>query len=231
MKTYLVKECFRTIQGEGYHAGTPAVFLRLVGCNMWSGYEGDRALDSERNQAQCPLWCDTDFTPEGSQRYTAGEVRLLVAARCVSAPVSLIVITGGEPLLQVDDELLHALWSLDPTPMIAIETNGTVRPKFGPNWKSDGHDVMVGLKPWITLSPKQPRSMLQLPLELVSELKLVYPAYDPSDWEDVKCERFIQPAAWRSERTVAAEQDAAAFVIADGTWKLSLQTHKILGVP
>lgn len=218
MKTYLVKEAFRTIQGEGAYAGTPAIFLRLGGCNMWSGNEQDRARDAERNQAECPKWCDTDFT--GGTKMTAADVVRLIHSRLFPVLVPLLVISGGEPLLQVDDEFLDAIVEAFPSLSIAVETNGTVPHK----WNSEKHFI------WITLSPKQPRSMLKLDEFQVGELKLVYPAYDPADWIDFVAERFIQPQASSLHRDERNEKAAAAFVIRDGTWRLSLQTHKITGV-
>lgn len=206
-KQYAVKETFRTIQGEGYHAGTPAFFIRLAGCNMWSGHEEDRARDAERNEAHCPRWCDTDFV--GGFMMTAQEV-----AAKVPTDVPLVVISGGEPLLQVDDALLGMI-RVRTNALIAIETNGTVEAKFMPSpWV------------WITLSPK--RSRAKTKLTTASELKLVWPDYDPYEWADFAAvHKFIQPRANRDIRDEVNEREAALLVAEQGRWRLSLQTHKV----
>lgn len=214
MKTYGVVEVFETVQGEGFHAGTPAVFIRLAGCNLWSGNDERRAADAARSMAVCPLFCDTDFAMR--ERLSAAEVLERVSKFDVKP---LIVVTGGEPLLQLDDELILALRRLPGT--LAIETNGTVRPKFTP-WA----------RMWITLSPK--RSRAETVLEKADELKLVWPAYDPLDWSDYPVpegRRFLQPEAARSSRDANVERGCARYVVRNPQWRLSLQTHKILGVP
>lgn len=219
MKRYIVKESFRTIQGEGYHVGTPSIFIRLAGCNMWSGREEDRERDSKRNLAHCPRWCDTDFV--GGTKLTAGGVAKLIE----DAPrVPLIVLTGGEPLLQVDEELLAALWWEMPGARVAIETNGSVRPSWMPPSSVDAPSNL-----WITMSPKQQRASVQL--TWANEIKLVWPDYDPADWSDFTADhRFVSPRADRTIRDISNEQDAARYVAEQGTWRLSLQTHKVTGM-
>lgn len=218
-RSYSIKETFRTVQGEGFHAGTPAIFIRFAGCNMWSGYEGDRMRDAARNHAQCPLWCDTDFVH--GEKMTAVELGKYVEAQ---NPVPLIVLTGGEPMLQVDDDLLDVLHDAAPEARIAIETNGTARPLFHYDPMLPGNGWL-----WITLSPKRARAATVLPR--ASELKLVYPAYEPVDWLDFPAHHyFLQPCADQQIRQLEVERQAAEYVTGQYRWRLSLQTHKILGV-
>lgn len=220
-KGYKVKELFATLQGEGTHAGTPAIFLRLAGCNMWSGFDEDRARDAQRNGAECPRWCDTDFT--GGDRMTAVGIAHMIREHQNQVERPLLVITGGEPLLQVDDELLSAIKRTNPEMQIAIETNGTVYPRFDLGWVLDD-DV------WITMSPKTPRATILLTPDMVAELKLVFPAYSPSEWSDWTGIKYLQPVAAQKIRTTEIERVAADYVIHHPGWKLSLQTHKILDI-
>lgn len=229
MKTYMVKERFRTIQGEGYHVGTPALFIRLAGCNMWSGRAEDRDRDADRHRAACPRWCDTDFV--GGTRMTAEQV---CDTPVGGHPTPLIVLTGGEPLLQIDGELLHELAVAYPEARIAIETNGTVRPEWFPldgTARSICWDAEPIVRvPWITLSPKRSRSETVLPW--ADEIKLVVPDYDPRDWEDFPARhRFVQPRAHGVTRDEDQEHLAASWVAANSRWRLSLQTHKIVRMP
>lgn len=221
-KTYIVKESFRTVQGEGFHAGTASMFIRFASCNMWSGEEEDRVRDAVRNEAECPRWCDTDFRPGGAFKCTSDEVAALVRDHRVPH----IVLTGGEPLLQVDQELLLALQDVAPDAVIAIETNGTVMPKFN---LPDGPEYTDG-KLWLTLSPKRSRVRTLLPW--AHELKLVVPAYDPAEWEDYpSLHKFVAPQAYGEVRNTKLETKVANWVAyGDGKWRLSLQTHKIVGV-
>jgi organic radical activating enzyme len=214
VKTYGVVEIFETLQGEGYHAGTPATFVRLAGCNLWSGVESTRDSDAWRSGARCPMFCDTDFKIR--ERLTADQIRNRVADLGAKP---LTVITGGEPLLQLDDDLVQALRSL--RGMLAIETNGAVAPRFTP-WA----------RLWLTLSPKLDRSSTLL--KRADELKLVWPAHEPSDWADFPVpegQRFLQPQAHKLRRLPDVEQACASYVVRNPQWRLSLQTHKILGVP
>ena len=219
MSKYAIKEMFRTVQGEGFHAGTAAYFIRFAGCNMWSGHDVDRMRDAQRNHAQCPLWCDTDFV--GGTKMAARDIAKVVEAQ---QPVPLIVLTGGEPMLQVDDDLLDVLHDAAPEARIAIETNGTAPPRFD-------YDRLLPANGWlwITLSPK--RSRERTLLERASELKLVYPAYQPADWADYKAHHFfLQPCADQTIRQPETERQAAEYVTNNYRWRLSLQTHKVLGV-
>jgi 7-carboxy-7-deazaguanine synthase len=214
--TYMVKERFRTVQGEGHHTGTPAIFIRFAGCNMWSGREEDRARDARRNLAQCPNWCDTDFV--GGTKMSARDIGTWLEAEHVTP---LIVLTGGEPMLQVDDELIQVIHDAAPESRIAIETNGTVKPMF---WYENRKGCPSWF--WVTMSPKRAREETVLPW--AHELKLVWPAYEPHRWTDFDAEHFyIQPQADREVRDEHNEHEAA-LVVADGfRWKLSLQGHKI----
>lgn len=213
--TYRVKEVFRTIQGEGYHVGKVATFVRFTACNMWSGREADRYRDSKRNGAECPLWCDTDFV--GGEAY---ELDALVEAVVrESDGATHVVLSGGEPLLQVDSDLLHALH--DAGLFVQIETNGTAE------LKGDGAPM-----PWITMSPKVSRERTVLPW--AHELKLIYPAYSPMEWATFDATyRFLQPLADGDRIVPAHVQGVIDYCRArpDQGWRVGLQTHKILRIP
>lgn len=209
--TYSVKEIFLTLQGEGGQAGRPAVFCRFAGCNLWSGREQDRA------NAVC-TFCDTDFVGmdgEGGGRFTT-PVALAdaVAAKWTGGPDNrLVVCTGGEPLLQLDSPLIDALHARGFT--IALETNGTLAAPSGVDW--------------ICVSPKAHAPVVQ---RTGQELKLVFPQanVDPATFETWDFERFLlQPmdGPARLENT----QAAIAYCLAHPQWRLSVQTHKYLGIP
>ncbi len=209
--SYAVKEIFLTLQGEGGQAGQPAVFCRFAGCNLWSGREEDRA------KAVC-TFCDTDFVGmdgEGGGRFTRAEdLAAAVEAAWTGGPDHrLVVCTGGEPLLQVDGPLIAALHARGFR--IALETNGTLP-------VPDGVD-------WICVSPKADAEVVQTRGQ---ELKLVFPQplADPARFEHMDFERFLlQPmdGPARVENT----QAAIAYCLAHPRWRLSVQTHKYLGIP
>ena len=207
--SYAVKEIFLTLQGEGMQAGRRAVFLRLSGCNLWTGREQDRA------SADC-TFCDTDFVGmdgENGGRYEAGALAAKVAELWNEGDRRLVVITGGEPLLQVDAALIDALHARDFE--IAVETNGTIAAPAGLDW--------------ICVSPKGNTTVVQ---RAGNELKLVWPQpeIDPDALSGWDFEHFlVQPM----DCAVAAAARAAAidFVMRNPRWKLSLQTHKLLGLP
>lgn len=203
--SYRIKEIFPTIQGEGFHAGRAAVFVRFAGCNMWSGDEAHRERDAIRNSAKCPRWCDTDFV--GGETMTAREICDAVAGY---RNYELIVLTGGEPSLQVDMALVQALRNLAPWRDIAMETNGTKRP---PPYL------------WVTLSPKQSRE--KCALHESDEIKIVVPSYDPNEWRDFPTRhRFVQAA----DGVPGSVDAAVSFVQANPAWRLSVQTHKVVGI-
>ena len=210
--TYTVKECFYTLQGEGAQAGRPAVFLRFAGCNLWSGREQDRA------GAVCNF-CDTDFVGtdgEGGGKFTTAEALAAhVAARWPDLKQGrpCVVCTGGEPLLQLDEAAIDALHAQGFE--VAVETNGT-------------QPAPAGLD-WICVSPKA-----DAPLVLTAghELKLVYPQLlaPPERFEGLAFQHFfLQPmdGLLHQQHTKAA----IAYCLAHPRWRLSVQTHKVLGIP
>jgi len=207
---YTVKEIFYTLQGEGANAGRPAVFCRFAGCNLWTGREADRAT------AVCNF-CDTDFVgvgPDGGKFATADALADAVASRWPTSERAnrFVVCTGGEPLLQLDAAAVDALHARGFA--VAVETNGTQEPPRGLDW--------------ICVSPK---SNAPLALTHGNELKLVFPqaGVDPAGFESLEFEQFfLQPMDGPavSENTRAAMN----FCLAHPRWRLSLQTHKLLGI-
>ena len=223
-KAYRVKAIWRTLQGEGVWAGRAAVFIRLVGCNLWSGYEADRPRDAERSGAACPLWCDTEFTKDGSVRLTAED--LAAEAARTGGAVRFCVLTGGEPLLQADRQLVEALRAEGFE--IAVETNGTQRLADAFGGEADWPD-------WIVCSPKLPEE--RLVLEACDELKLVVPDYQPSAYRQLEArvrEHGARRALWvqpeDGPRLADAVELAVELCFADPRWRVSVQTHKVLGV-
>lgn len=209
--TYSVKEIFLTLQGEGGQAGRPAVFCRFAGCNLWSGREVDRA------QAVC-TFCDTDFVgmdgPGGGRFPDAEAVADAVAATWTGGPDNrLVVCTGGEPLLQLDAPLIGALHARGFT--IAVETNGTLAAPAGVDW--------------ICVSPKAQAPVVQTSGQ---ELKLVFPqaGVDPQRFAALDFERFYLQPMDGPDR-VANTEAAIAYCLAHPQWRLSVQTHKYLGIP
>ena len=207
---YSVKEIFYTLQGEGANAGRPAVFCRFAGCNLWTGREADRA------KAVCQF-CDTDFVGtdgDGGGRFqTADALARACRAACGSDGAMLVVLTGGEPMLQVDQDLVDALHTHGFT--IAIETNGTL--------------PVLDTIDWICVSPKAGSDLKQ---RHGQELKLVYPqeGVDPAQFRDLAFEqRFLQPMDGPARE--ANTRAAVAYCKANPAWRLSLQTHKLLGIP
>lgn len=214
VRRYSVREVFTTLQGEGFHAGTPATFVRFAGCNLWSGRDEDRGRDAGRNAAACPRWCDTDFV--GGESMTAEEV----AARVADLP--LVVFTGGEPALQLAAELLLAVRRARPLARLAVETNGTV--EIPPQVRG------VGL--WVCVSPKTRPEWLKVTTG--DELKLVYPAMDPAEWERFAegfQHRFVQPEAGPLGLDFLNMTKAARYCVEHPRWRLSVQTHKVIGLP
>jgi 7-carboxy-7-deazaguanine synthase (Cx14CxxC type) len=223
--TYAVKECFLTLQGEGVQAGSRAVFLRFAGCNLWSGREVDRA------RAQCSF-CDTDFVGtdgEGGGKFAsadalAGQVEALWGVPG-SAPSHrrsdpdtgrdnrLVVITGGEPMLQLDPALVGALHQRGFR--VAVETNGTLPATPGIDW--------------ICVSPKAGTEVVQ---RSGDELKLVWPqdGIDPAELEGWAFDHFlVQPMDCECRRR--AIDAAIALAMERPKWRLTLQAHKVVGLP
>ncbi|WP_020401128.1 7-carboxy-7-deazaguanine synthase [Kordiimonas gwangyangensis] len=209
---YTVKEMFYTLQGEGANAGRPAVFCRFAGCNLWTGLERDRA------KAICQF-CDTDFVGtdgEGGGKFkTADDLAAAVKALWPfgAGGVPLVVCTGGEPLLQLDDAAVKAFH--DAGFEIAVESNGTVLPPEGIDW--------------LCISPKIGSEMI---ITKGEELKLVYPQAggDPVQFEHLEFDHFfLQPM----DSPTQAENTAAAvdYCKAHPKWRLSVQTHKFVGIP
>ena len=216
--TYSVKEIFYTLQGEGAQAGRPAVFLRFAGCNLWTGLEKDRA------QAVCKF-CDTDFVgtdgTDGGKFADATSLADRVAGKWPARADAqsdkaggkpYVVCTGGEPLLQLDAALIHSLH--DKGFEIAIETNGTLQPPPGIDW--------------ICVSPKAGAPQR---LKGGDELKLVFPqaGADPQKYAGQGFRHFfLQPMD--NETQAANTAAATAYCMANPQWRLSLQTHKLLGI-
>ena len=209
--TYAVKECFLTLQGEGVQSGSRAVFLRFAGCNLWSGREEDRA------EAQC-RFCDTDFVGtdgEGGGKFPSAEG---LAAHVESLwgegnAARLVVITGGEPMLQLDEALISALH--DRGFRVGVESNGTIA-------------AVPGID-WLCISPKAGTDVVQ---RSGDELKLVWPqeGIDPAALEGWDFRHFlVQPmdCAARDESIRAAIRLA----MDRPQWRLALQAHKIVGLP
>jgi 7-carboxy-7-deazaguanine synthase len=209
--SYAIKEIFYTLQGEGLNAGRPAVFCRFAGCNLWSGREEDRA------KAVCQF-CDTDFIGtdgQGGGRFvTAEALAAAVAEAWAGEPANrLVVLTGGEPLLQVDEALTTALHAQGFE--IAVETNGTIAPPPGLDW--------------VCVSPKADAS---LALIAGDELKLVYPqpGVDPASFVGMTFKNFLLQPMDGPDRA-ANTASAIAYCLAHSHWRLSVQTHKVLGIP
>ena len=209
--SYSAKEIFYTLQGEGANSGRPAVFLRFAGCNLWSGREADRA------QAEC-RFCDTDFVGtdgSGGGKFESAEALAAAVDQCwraADAAQRFVVCTGGEPLLQLDAALVAALHRRGFT--IAVETNGTQLPPKG--------------ELWLTVSPK---AGVPLMLTRGDELKLVYPqaGAEPERYEQLDFRHFFLQPMDGPERERNTRL-AIEYCLAHPRWRLSLQTHKLIGI-
>ncbi len=211
--SYLIKEIFYSIQSEGFYSGHPAVFCRFAGCNLWSGKKADR------EKAVCKF-CDTDFVgcdePEGGQFSTPAElvrrIDKLWPKENIKSVRPLVVCTGGEPLLQLDVELISALHDQDWE--VAVETNGTLLPPPGIDW--------------ICVSPKAGAKLL---VSSGQELKLVFPqpGAEPEKYERLDFQHFSLQPMDSPDRDVNTRL-ALEYVLSHPQWRLSLQMHKILGV-
>jgi 7-carboxy-7-deazaguanine synthase (Cx14CxxC type) len=208
--TYSVKETYYTLQGEGAQTGRAAVFLRFAGCNLWSGLERDRG------SAVC-TFCDTDFVgvngPGGGKFADAAGLAAHVAAMWPGGGQPYVVCTGGEPLLQLDPDLIAAFHVLGFE--VGVETNGTVLAPAGLDW--------------ICVSPKAASKLVQTSGD---ELKLVYPQNDalPDRFEQLAFRYFFLQPMDGPDRQSAQEQ-AIAYCLMHPKWRLSLQTHKLTGIP
>jgi 7-carboxy-7-deazaguanine synthase (Cx14CxxC type) len=211
--SYAVKEIFYTLQGEGAQAGRAAVFCRFAGCNLWSGREADRPT------AVC-RFCDTDFVgvdgPGGGRFESAKELAAAIEEKWPADSVlgqRFVVCTGGEPLLQLDASLIAALH--ERAFEIAVETNGTIAAPEGVNW--------------LCVSPKAGSTLVQ---RSGDELKLVYPQAeaDPAEFELLSFRHFfLQPMDGPKREANTAL--ALRYCLDHPQWRLSLQTHKFLGLP
>ncbi len=209
--TYAVKECFLTLQGEGVQSGSRAVFLRFAGCNLWSGREQDRAT------AQCQF-CDTDFVGtdgEGGGKFASPEAlaEQVEALWGDGRDRRLVVITGGEPMLQLDEPLIEALHARGFR--VAMESNGTLP-------AADGID-------WVCVSPKAGTEIIQ---RRGNELKLVWPqpGIDPAELESWQFDHFLVQPMDCADREEAL-QAAIKLAMDRPRWRLSLQAHKAVGLP
>lgn len=223
MNHYRIKEIFYTLQGEGAHAGRPAIFCRFSKCNLWNGRESGRA------DAICDF-CDTDFVGTDGQLggvYSASElvdimIGLWPSYRTAAAGKPYIVCTGGEPLLQLDNTLIDAFKQAHFE--IAVETNGTLPAPAGLDW--------------ICVSPKANAPVV---ITTCHELKLVYPQplALPEQFEHIHADHFyLQPMADYRESLISSDtnlstsntEQTLAYCLQHPKWKLSLQTHKLLGI-
>ena len=210
--SYAVKEIFYTLQGEGANAGRPAVFCRFAGCNLWSGREEDRAT------ATCQF-CDTDFVGtdgDGGGKFASADDLANAISKAWTGnggAQRFVVCTGGEPLLQIDAALIAALHARDFK--IAVETNGTIAAPEGLDW--------------ICVSPKADADLVQTSGD---ELKLVYPQERgaPERFETLNfTHRFLQPMDGPARN--ANSRAAIDYCLAHPAWRLSMQSHKYLGIP
>ena len=208
---YLIKEIYFTLQGEGFYTGRPAIFVRFSGCNLWTGLERDR------EKAIC-YWCDTDFVgttgPNGG-KYSAKQIADIILNLWPNSKTEkpYIVCTGGEPLLQIDELFIKTIKSIGFE--IGLETNGTI---LAP----EGFD-------WICVSPK---ANSKLKLNKGNELKFIYPQknLNPKDHEVLDFDHFfIQPLdnKHQNKNIILSKK----FIKMNPLWKLSIQTHKVLGIP
>lgn len=211
---YSVKELFATLQGEGAHSGRAAIFCRFTGCNLWSGREVDRA------QAKC-TFCDTDFIGTdgpGGGRFATADALAEALETCWQSASSdttqrYVVFTGGEPLLQLDSALIHATKARGFT--IAVETNGSLPVPHGVDW--------------ICVSPKPGQPLTQIEGD---ELKLVFPqdSLTPEQFTSLDFTHFwLQPMD--GPERISNTQKAVQYCQSHPRWRLSLQTHKLIGIP
>lgn len=209
MLTYKIREVFKTIQGEGLYSGVPCAFVRFAGCNMWRGTEETRL----HSKGQCGSFCDTDFRVDRSLRLSSSDILTMIT----NMDVAYVVLTGGEPLLQLDIGLLEHLKKADLR--VHIETNGTLRLNERSKWID-----------WVTVSPKMPEKLTKI--ERADELKFAYPTYTPEEYKslifNLKPYRvYIQPIDGLENSLCASVN----FVLGSKSCFLSNQNHKTWGLP
>ena len=205
---YKIKEIFYSIQGEGFNTGKPAVFIRFSGCNLWSGLEKDRA------NAVC-RFCDTDFKGtdgENGGTYSPESLLEKIIELTSIGNCKFLIFTGGEPLLQMDSDLVSVLKDKDY--YIAVETNGTIK--------------NTNLIDWLTVSPKQGSDLIQ---RSGNELKLVFPqdGFDPKQFEELDFQNFFLQPKYDDNLNFNTEE-ALTYCLNNPKWRISLQTHKYLGI-
>lgn len=221
-RVYRVVDVFLTLQGEGANSGRAAVFVRFSTCNLWNGRHKDRARDAARMGALCPKFCDTSFA--AGEPMNAEQLCDLVRARASLCREGspMIVLTGGEPALQFDEQLEFALRQAMPGSMLAIETNGT-------------KELMAPVD-WVCVSPKTVED--RIVIRSGNELKLVYPTYDPEDYAHLS-EQFehlwLSPMAETTSVGVSkvSEQNVRATAgrcMSSSRWRMSMQMHKLAGL-
>lgn len=209
MSVYKIREVFKTIQGEGLYSGLPCAFVRFAGCNMWRGTEKTRV----HAKGQCGIFCDTDFRVDRSVSLSSSDI----LAAITKMGVDCVVLTGGEPLLQLDIDLLEHLKKADLR--VHIETNGTRRLNERSN-----------LIDWVTVSPKMPENLTKI--ERADELKFAYPTYSPENYKSLitnlnPTRIYIQPI----DGLENSLSESVAFVLDSKHFFLSTQSHKIWGLP
>jgi 7-carboxy-7-deazaguanine synthase (Cx14CxxC type) len=214
--TYAVKEIYYTLQGEGANSGRAAVFLRFSGCNLWTGLEKDR----HKGPGGCSMWCDTNFVGTdgtGGGKYKLAEdlvrvVRMNWPSHQNGNSMPLVVCTGGEPLLQLDETLVRSL--IAEGFEVAVETNGTISPPTVPLW--------------ITVSPK---AGSHLKTKKGNELKLVFPqdGINPKDFEGLSFDYFyLQPLD--NQNIKENTELTIKYCLDNPKWRIGLQTHKLIGI-
>ncbi len=215
---YAIKEMHHTIQGEGFFAGRPAVFVRFAGCNVWSGNEKTRERDSKKGL--CAMWCDTDFVGidgKNGGQYNARDLVEKIAELWESVEQTFVVFTGGEPTLQWDRELYDACKLRGF--FVAMETNGS-------------NAIPESVRPdWVTLSPKPPMSVKP---QRFNELKVVYPAVrNPLEFKMFVPNGpwYLQPLAGNVMEYQRNLDETVRWVLDHPTWRVSLQTHKYMNIP
>lgn len=232
MKTYAVHSVFWTVQGEGLYAGTPALFVRFSGCNVWDGDEAHRERDTARGA--CARFCDTKFKgvdpAQHGGHYTSTDLANL-AVKLIPEPKPgmqnrvHVVFTGGEPALQVDNVLVERFRQLYPSFFFEMETNGSV--SIDKSWAGENMHV--------TISPKPPMQVRTENLAVAKAVKLLYPVF-ASEVDD--CEHlypnavlFVQPVDGPLTGSIPNEGACVNFVKKNPGWRLSTQIHKYLGIP